>query len=184
MSFFQSGKLKEIATINYGKSPKEIISVDGLIPVVGTGGMDRYGDNHLYDGESIILGRNGTIGKVTYIESKFWAIDTTFYLTKFIDTDVKWLFYFLSSINLEYYNEATGVPSLARDRLYEIDIPKTSKPEQTKIAEILSTVDKAIEQTEALIAKQQRIKTGMMQDLLTGKVRVTKLLEKQAEALA
>jgi len=43
----------------------------------------------------------------------------------------------------------------------------TYKPEQTKIAEILSTVDRAIEQTEALIAKQQRIKTGLMQDLLT-----------------
>ncbi|MBU1570343.1 MAG: restriction endonuclease subunit S, partial [Proteobacteria bacterium] len=42
-----------------------------------------------------------------------------------------------------------------------------SKPEQTKIAEILSTVDRAIEQTEALIAKQQRIKTGLMQNLLT-----------------
>ena len=43
----------------------------------------------------------------------------------------------------------------------------TSLAEQTKIAEILSTVDRAIEQTEALIAKQQRIKTGLMQDLLT-----------------
>jgi type I restriction enzyme S subunit len=42
-----------------------------------------------------------------------------------------------------------------------------SRAEQTKIAEILSTVDRAIEQTEALIAKQQRIKTGLMQDLLT-----------------
>lgn len=42
-----------------------------------------------------------------------------------------------------------------------------ARSEQTKIAEILSTVDRAIEQTEALIAKQQRIKTGLMQDLLT-----------------
>ncbi|MDA9779076.1 restriction endonuclease subunit S [Rubripirellula sp.] len=42
-----------------------------------------------------------------------------------------------------------------------------NKSEQAKIAEILSTVDRAIEQTEALIAKQQRIKTGLMQDLLT-----------------
>lgn len=42
-----------------------------------------------------------------------------------------------------------------------------SKTEQTKIAEILSTVDLAIEQTEALIAKQKRIKAGLMQDLLT-----------------
>ena len=41
------------------------------------------------------------------------------------------------------------------------------KTEQAKIAEVLSTMDRAIEQTEILIAKQQRIKTGLMQDLLT-----------------
>ena len=46
-------------------------------------------------------------------------------------------------------------------------IPVAPKPEQTEIATILSTVDRSIEQTEALIAKQQRIKTGLMQDLLT-----------------
>jgi type I restriction enzyme S subunit len=51
------------------------------------------------------------------------------------------------------------------------------KHEQSKIAEILSTVDLAIEQTEALIAKQERIKTALMRDLLTGKVRVTPLLD-------
>ena len=42
-----------------------------------------------------------------------------------------------------------------------------ARTEQSKIAEVLSTVDRAIAQTEALIAKQQRIKTGLMQDLLT-----------------
>src|SRR5271166_4145620 len=48
-----------------------------------------------------------------------------------------------------------------------VSIPTPPKPEQTKISEILSTVDRAIEQTGALIAKQQRIKTGLMLDLLT-----------------
>ena len=43
----------------------------------------------------------------------------------------------------------------------------TCRREQKKIAEIISTVDKATEQTAALIAKQQRVKAGMMQDLLT-----------------
>jgi len=47
------------------------------------------------------------------------------------------------------------------------EFPVPALPEQTKIAEVLSRVDQAIEQTEALIAKQQRIKTGLMQDLLT-----------------
>jgi type I restriction enzyme S subunit len=56
--------------------------------------------------------------------------------------------------------QTRAVPNLT------FDIP-TSKPEQAKIAEILSTVDRAIAQTEALIAKQQRIKAGLMHDLLT-----------------
>jgi type I restriction enzyme, S subunit len=57
---------------------------------------------------------------------------------------------------------------ITRKELDRFNAPfPTSKPEQTKIAEILSTVDRAIEQTEALVAKQQRIKTGLMQDLLT-----------------
>jgi len=47
-----------------------------------------------------------------------------------------------------------------------VDLPD-SLHEQAKIADVLSTVDRAIEQTEVLIAKQQRIKTGLMQDLLT-----------------
>ena len=47
------------------------------------------------------------------------------------------------------------------------EIPTPPKEEQTQIAAILSTIDRAIEQTEAIIAKQQRIKTGLMQDLLT-----------------
>ena len=59
-------------------------------------------------------------------------------------------------------------PGLKNDFLRGVfaEIPDALS-EQTKIAEILSTVDRAIEQTEALIAKQQRVKTGLMQDLLT-----------------
>ena len=49
----------------------------------------------------------------------------------------------------------------------DTQIPIAPELEQEKIAEILSTIDRAIEQTETLIAKQQHVKTGLMQDLLT-----------------
>lgn len=159
--------LRELATINYGKSPANVLADDGAYPVVGTGGQDRRGNDYLHDGESIILGRKGTIDRVYFMKSKFWAIDTAYYLNDFTETAPRWLYYFLQTIDLRQMNEATGVPSLSRDLLYKIEIHTPPKSEQAKIAEILSTVDKAIEQTEALIAKQQRIKTGLMQDLLT-----------------
>ena len=159
--------LRDLATINYGKSPKEILSADGLYPVVGTGGTERYGDGFLYDGDSVILGRKGTIDRVHFVSGRFWTIDTAYFLSDFGDTQPRWLFYFLQNFDLRQLNEATGVPSLSRDLLYKIEVETPPKPEQTKIAEILSIVDQATDQTEALIAKHQRIKTGLMQDLLT-----------------
>lgn len=58
--------------------------------------------------------------------------------------------------------------NLSKNKLVDnIIVELPTIPEQTKIAEILSTMDKATEQTEAIIAKLQRIKTGLMQDLLT-----------------
>ena len=159
--------LRDLTTINYGKSPKEVLSVDGSYPVVGTGGTERYGDGFLYDGDSIILGRKGTIDRVHFVTGRFWTIDTAYFLSDFTATQPRWLFYFLQNLDLTQLNEATGVPSLSRDLLYKIEVETPPTTEQSKIAEILSTVNQAIEQTEALIAKQQRIKTGLMRDLLT-----------------
>lgn len=69
--------------------------------------------------------------------------------------------------NIHNKTSATTVKHLSSKDVLAIGFELPSISEQAKIAEILSTVDQAIEQTEALIAKQQRIKTGLMQDLLT-----------------
>ena len=159
--------LRDLATINYGRDPSAILDDAGDYPVYGTSGSERQGTGYHYEGESIILGRKGSIDRLHFAEGRFWTIDTAYFLSDFDDTVPKWLYYLLCSIDLRALNEATGVPSLSRDLLYKISTPTPPPDEQAKIAEVLSTVDRAIEQTEALIAKQQRIKTGLMQDLLT-----------------
>lgn len=69
---------------------------------------------------------------------------------------------------LQDVDQAIKGATLNKEKLRKIEFRyPVDKAEQAKIAHILSTVDRAIEQTEALIAKQQRIKTGLMQDLLT-----------------
>ena len=69
---------------------------------------------------------------------------------------------------LQDVDQAIKGATLNKEKLKRITLsfPKLTS-EQTKITEILSTVNQAIEQTEALIAKHQRIKTGLMQGLLT-----------------
>ena len=68
---------------------------------------------------------------------------------------------------LKGQTSGSGIPHVDKEILGRLTIAAFEKPQQSKIAEILATVDRAIEQTEALIAKQHRIRTGLMQDLLT-----------------
>ncbi len=65
----------------------------------------------------------------------------------------------------------TNISNLSQDTLRKISIPLPPLPEQRKIAEILSTWDRAIEQTEKLIQAKQQLKKGLMQKLLTGELR-------------
>lgn len=80
--------------------------------------------------------------------------------------------YFLYSLKhwesyLKGQTSGSGIPHVDKEVLGNLEILLLAKQEQTQIAAILSNIDRAIEQTEAIIAKQQRIKTGLMQDLLT-----------------
>jgi len=86
------------------------------------------------------------------------------------EANAEYVYYALSFAKPQilYRAQGSGQPNLNKGIIDRTVIRSPdSIVEQAKIAEILSTVDRAIEQTEALIAKQQRIKTGLMQDLLT-----------------
>lgn len=171
-SEWRTVKLRDISTINYGKSPKNIFSDDGEFPVYGTGGITGYTSTCIYNGESIIIGRKGTIDKVRYVTGRFWAIDTTYYLECKEIANVKWVYYFLNSANLAELNEASGVPSLNRDTLYAIKFKIPSLPEQEKIAAVLSAADDEILTLEKQLAAYKRQKLGLMQQLLTGRIRI------------
>lgn len=82
---------------------------------------------------------------------------------------LKWVLYSLhrQPAIWRYQQQTTGIINLkVVDYLnHPVDLPPL--PQQRRIAEILSTLDEAIEQTEALIAKMQQVKAGMMHDLFT-----------------
>lgn len=164
---WQIKAIDDLVALQYGKSPKDVLSDDGRYPVIGTGGITGYATSYLYDGSTTVIGRKGTINKPSYIEGRFWAIDTTYFATNYNNVDPKWFFYILNSFDLSKYNEASGVPSLGRDTLYAIPLLTPPLPEQQKIAIILSSVDDVIEKTRAQIDKLNDLKTGMMQELLT-----------------
>ncbi|QPS31277.1 restriction endonuclease subunit S [Clostridium perfringens] len=166
-SGWKVNKLKNILEICYGKSQKEVETENGIYKILGTGGVIGYTNEYLWNKPSVLIGRKGTIDKPMYIEEPFWTVDTLFYTKINNENNVKWIYYYLNNIDLKKYNEATGVPSLSVNNLNNIKVITPSLKEQEKIAEILSTVDKQIDNTEKLIQKNEDLKKGLMQQLLT-----------------
>ena len=166
-------RLGQVFSLEYGKGLVEKERENGEYPVYGSNGVVGYHSQYIVKGPGIIIGRKGTIGAVTWSDRNFWPIDTTYYiLLKIVEIDLKWLFYKLLSLKLAKLNMATGTPGLNRELVFKLKIPLPSLPEQKKIAEILSTVDKRLELLRSKKAKLERIKKGLMNELLTGRRRV------------
>ena len=162
--------LGKMLKIGHGRDYKKLKS--GNVPVYGTGGYMTSVNDFLYDGETVCIGRKGTIDKPQYHSGKIWTVDTLFYTYDFKLLNPKFLFYKFCLIDWLSMNEASGVPSLAAKSIENIQIAIPTETEQTAIANVLSTVDVLISTTEKLIQKKKNIKQGAMQNLLTGKLRL------------
>ena len=160
--------LGQILTFEYGESLPEVLRKDGKTNVYGSNGIIGRHDKYLVYGPGLIIGRKGTVGAIAWSKDDFWPIDTTYYVSaRQTKEDLRWLYYLLLSSRLEKLNASTGVPGLNRDIVYSEIIPLPPLVEQKKIAEILSTVDEAIEKTDQIIEKTKEAKKGLMRRLLT-----------------
>ena len=111
-------KIGELLRIGNGKDYKHL-SI-GKIPVYGTGGQMLLVNDYLYDGESVCIGRKGTIDTPMFLKGKFWTVDTLFYTYDFKDVLPKFCYYLFLQINWKLYNEGTGVPSLSKSTIENI----------------------------------------------------------------
>lgn len=148
---FKKYSLSELATIKYGKNQKKVLSQDGTVPIYGTGGLMGYATEALYSNPSVLIGRKGTIGKVKYMDHPFWTVDTLFYTI--INTDIvypKYLYYVMSLLDLNNYNEGTTIPSLRTETLNRLEFDIPSLEVQRRILSCLNPIDEKIELNKAI----------------------------------
>lgn len=158
----------EVLKIGSGKDYKHLDKGD--IPVFGTGGFMTSVDDYLFDGETVCLGRKGTINKPMYYNGKIWTVDTLFYTHSFKNVLPKFVFHLFEQINWLKYNEASGVPSLSKSTIEQIVISIPAISEQKKILSFLTLVDQRIQTQNKIIeglklSKQTLIKKIFSQQL-------------------
>ncbi len=160
---WEEKKLGEILKIGSGKDYKNL--KPGNIPVFGTGGYMLSVDKALHSGESVLIGRKGSIDKPFYYKGDFWTVDTLFYTYGYKNIIPKFLSYIFQGINWLKYNEASGVPSLSKTTIEKIKVRIPSLFEQQKIADFLNSIDNLMELKQQQITQAEQWKSGLMQEL-------------------
>jgi type I restriction enzyme M protein len=144
-------KLGDILTLEYGAALPEGNRIKGEFPVMGSNGIVGYHNEYLVKSPSIIVGRKGSAGKITYIEKNCFPIDTAFYVKPINNQyNIKLIYYALQKADLENLSGGIGVPGLNRNDAYSKIIFLPPLPEQQKAVSEINAV-------EAQIAEAQKI---------------------------
>lgn len=142
-------RIGELLRIGNGKDYKHLGI--GKIPVYGTGGQMLLVNDYLYDGESVCIGRKGTIDTPMFLKGKFWTVDTLFYTYDFKDVLPKFCYYLFLQINWKLYNEGTGVPSLSKSTIENIKVKIPSIEQQHNICSVLDCYEHKTKSEEQIL---------------------------------
>lgn len=152
----------------------------GDVPVVSSSGITSHHERAMVDGPGVITGRKGKLGAVYYVEGPFWPHDTTLWVKDFHGNEPRFAALLLGAAHLERFDAATSVPTLNRNFVHPLLVAVPPVAEQERIVEVIGGVDSLVVSERVRLRKLRLLKGGLVEDLLSGKVRVTKLLEGDA----
>lgn len=146
---------RDVIELKYGKALKAEDRVIGKISVYGSNGLVGNHNSALSKGETVVIGRKGSVGMVHYSPESCWPIDTTYYIDDFCDFFPKYLAYYLSSLSLSTLDTSTAVPGLNRNDAYAKSLLLPPLAEQQRI---VAKVDALLSRRNAAVEHLERAK--------------------------
>lgn len=149
----------------------------GPYPVVYSNGVMNHHSQAMVRGPGVVTGRSGTIGNVHFVEQDYWPHNTSLWVTDFHGNHPQFIYYLYGFIDFARFLSGSGVPTLNRNDVHMYQVVCPDPEEQVAIATVISDMDDEITALERRRDKTQQIKQGMMQQLLTGRVRLVQVEE-------
>jgi len=173
-------KLENVVEIwdKYRVPVKEQDRKPGPFPYCGANGIIDYIAGYTHDGEFVLLAEDGGFfgpfeNSAYIMRGKFWANNHVHILEAIEGILInEFLMYCLNFMDLTPFLTGSTRPKLTQEDMRKIPLPLPPIQEQQRIAEILTTIDRKLEIERKEKAKLERIKQGLMDLLLTGKIRV------------
>lgn len=163
-------KWGQLISLEYGRSLNG--ANEGDIPVFGTNGQIGFTSKIMFDAAGIIVGRKGAYREIHYSDKPFWVIDTAFYVKPKTDFNIEWAFFALKQININVIDSGSAIPSTNKKDVYFKRVVVPQKDEQIVISNKFKSLNRIISMKRQKIERLERLKKALMQNLLTGKVRV------------
>ena len=161
---WEQRKLGDVVDVRSGKDYKHLS--EGNIPVYGTGGFMLSVNQALsYDEDAIGIGRKGTIDKPYILKAPFWTVDTLFYAIPREKVDLNFAFDVFQNIDWKKKDESTGVPSLSKTAINEIDVLVPQYDEQQPLGQFFNRIDNLITLHQRELEKLQNIKKSMLEKM-------------------
>lgn len=153
----------DLLEIKYGKDHKGL--ADGDIPAYGSGGIMRRVNRALYTGESVLIPRKGSLNNIMLVRGEFWTIDTMFFSVPKRKNIAKYVYLFLSNVDMYAMNIGAAVPSMTVKILDGIKLLCPSD-------EILERFENVAEPYFSMVNKLQAQNTALAvaRDLLLSKL--------------
>jgi len=167
------GHLSDLVTVKYGKDHKKLD--DGTIPVYGSGGIMRYVDRPLYDKESILIPRKGTLNNVMYVNEPFWSVDTMFFTEMKMSNVAKYVYHYVKSKDLLSLNAGSAVPSMTTDILNAMELLIPDNTTLLKFESIVAPMYLTMQDNDRESNKLAEIRDVLLPRLMSGELDVSEI---------
>ena len=165
--------LSEFISIKYGKDHKKL--ADGIIPVFGSGGLMRYVDTKLHEGESVLIPRKGSLNNVMYVNEAFWTVDTMFYSTPKVENSCIYAYLFLANKDLASMNAGSAVPSMTTDILNNMPIIAPPTEVLKQFNNICNVYFSRIHQNNIENANLAKQRDTLLPKLMSGELKINEI---------
>lgn len=170
---WQQGHLSDLLTVRYGKDHKKL--ADGAYPVYGSGGIMRYAERPLYERESVLIPRKGTLNNVIYVNEPFWSVDTMFYTEMRMPNVAKFVYHFVKSKDLASLNAGSAVPSMTTDILNAMELLIPSERALAEFEAIVAPMYRAMKDNDIQVAQLVKLRDVLLPKLISGEVDVSEV---------
>lgn len=161
-------KLEDLLTVRYGKDHKYL--ADGIFPVYGSGGIMRYAEKYLYDKESVLIPRKGSLNNIYYIDDPFWSVDTMFFTEMKKDNLAKYIYFCLKGLDFESMNCGSAIPSMSTSILNPLKVILPSDSALAKFEETINPLFIKVKDLQKESARIAELRDTLLPKLMSGEL--------------